>query len=292
LEREPQKEVSTIQFKIEEYGAINQERALIPVSDLKGSVLISLNYIKETDIVAESEQQLSLDKGVGMTPYGIRVSDTTENLLKLSFITDGDGYANINLSKLINNDTFLKFFKKYGGKITLSLTIEIPKTERYNVFVDNIKINPTWGESGFEPYDYYNNDGSIVIGLIDEKVSDFATLRESYKSIEDSYLLIKKQYESQINGNVDLIIDSVENYEPKSFKTVITRLLELKEGTLLPAIEYTKTAKLTTEYDRLITMTRLVDVLCKMYPEITISDGEGLPYNTDKGLDTEAKTLN
>ena len=116
-----------------------------------------------------------------------------------------------------------------------------------------------------------------------------ATIRETYKTVEENYLLVKKQYESQVSGDVDLEIDTAETYEPTTFKNVITRLLEFQVGTLQPALEYTKTAKLTTEYDRLNTMDKLINILSKMYPNITIDDGEGIPYNSDKSLNS--KTL-
>ena len=262
-------------FKLEEYYDNRGNQELIASTGVKGITSISLNYIKEKN------------------EKGSIINDATETLINVDFVTDDDGYAEIDLTKLLRITAFIKFFQKYKGDVTLSVTMEIPKTEIYNVFVDNFKIKPNWGKSEngapFENYEYYNNDDTIILSPIGDKITDLVTLRQTYKTVEENYLLVKKQYESQVSGDVDLEIDTVETYEPTTFKNVITRLLEFQVGTLQPALEYTKTAKLTTEYDRLNTMDKLVNILSKMYPNITIDDGEGIPYNSDKSLNS--KTL-
>jgi hypothetical protein len=261
-------ENNTIFFKLEEYYDNRGNQELIASTGVKGITSISLNYIKEKN------------------KKGSIINDATETLINVDFVTDDDGYAEIDLTKLLRITAFIKFFQKYKGDVTLSVTMEIPKTDKYNVFVGNVKITPSWKkeESGiiFESYDYYNNDDTIILSPIEDKVTDLATLRQTYKTVEENYLLVKKRYESQIVGEVDLEIDTTETYEPKSLKTVITRLLEFQVGTLQPALEYTKTAKLTTEYDRLNTMDKLINILSKMYPNITIDDGEGIPYDDKK----------
>ena len=282
-------ENNTIFFKLEEYYDNDGSKELQASTGVSGKVNISVINLLNKETAADQPREV-----VGITPLSrYTINDTTENLFSVSFITDDDGYTKVDLSKMLLNTTFIKFYQRYKGEVTLNVTIEIPKTDKYNVFVGNVKITPSWKkeESGiiFESYDYYNNDDTIILSPIEDKVTDLATLRQTYKTVEENYLLVKKRYESQIVGEVDLEIDTTETYEPKTLKTVITRLLEFQVGTLQPALEYTKTAKLTTEYDRLNTMDKLVNILSKMYPNIKIDDGEGIPYNSDKSLNS--KTL-
>ena len=277
------KELNRIIFKFVENYNNEGEKELIASVGVRGNFNVSIINLSNKNN-AEESQPLELEGKI--TPSRYTINDKTENLFSVEFITDSEGYGVVELTRLLSNPTFLKFYQKYKGEVTLSITIEIPKTEKYKVFVENFKITPTWdmGEEGlrFEPYDYYRNDGEITLSPIEDRVTDFATLRQKYKTIEDSYLLVKKQYESQIVGEIDIEIDTVEDYEPKKFKNVITRLLEFQVGTLQPAIEYTKTAKLTKEYERLNTISKLVDILSKMYPNIKIDDGEGIPYSSEK----------
>lgn len=220
------------------------------------------------------------------------INDSTENLFSVNFVTNNEGYFSINVTEMLKNTKFIKFYQKYKGQITLNITIEIPKTATYNVFVDNVKITIEFKETergiNFEGYSYYEKDGALILSPIEDRVTELATLRRTYKTVEDNYLLVKKQFESQVTSDIDLEIDTAETYEPKTFKNVITRLLEFQSGTLQPAIAYTKTAKLTTENERLTIIDNLVNLLAQQYPDITIEDGEGIPYNTSSELAAEA----
>ncbi len=79
-------------------------------------------------------------------------------------------------------------------------------------------------------------------------------------------------------------MDTEEDYHPTNFKVVITRLLEIQEGTLKQAIDYSKTTGLKVEYDRLTAINKLITNLSSMYPNVTIDDGEGIPYVSNNGL--------
>ena len=220
------------------------------------------------------------------------INDSTENLFSVNFVTNNEGYFSIDITEMLKNTKFIRFYQKYRGQITLNITIEIPKTATYNVFVDNVKITIEFKKTelgiNFDGYDYYEKDGALILSPIEDRVTELAALRRTYKTVEDNYLLVKKQFESQVTSDIDLEIDTAETYEPKTFKNVITRLLEFQSGTLQPAIAYTKTAKLTTENDRLTIIDNLVNLLAKQYPNITIEDGEGIPYNTSSELTAEA----
>jgi len=282
---------NTISFKFESGQAAAEN---VTVFGIAGQLEVALNSIdtsKLTNIDDTLSTKTELDRVQADTnrfPIRYIIDDTTDNLFTTRFLIDETGYITINLTSMLSNSRLLKFYAKYKDTVVLSVTINIPKTSNYSSLTENIKLPVKWkqGERGltFDPYDYYDQGDAIILQPIADQVTEFATLRRTYKTIEDAYLLIKTQYETQLTGEVELEIDTAETYEPKNFKTVITRLLEFQVGTILPAVEYTKTAKLTTEYDRLTTINTLINVICKMYPDITIEDGEGIPYDSGDKL--------
>ena len=93
---------------------------------------------------------------------------------------------------------------------------------------------------------------------------DFETILDNYRS----------QLKAQ---SLDLILSSAE-YQPNSFTKVITRLLEFQEGTLSTSIDYAENANLLDLKDLLGTLNTEIGDLAGLYPEITIEDGEGIPY--------------
>ena len=183
-------ENNTIFFKLEEYYDNDGSKELQASTGVSGKVNISVINLLNKETAADQPREV-----VGITPLSrYTINDTTENLFTVSFITDDDGYTKVDLSKMLLNTTFIKFYQRYKGEVTLNVTIEIPKTDKYNVFVGNAKITPSWKkeESGiiFKSYDYYNNDDTIILSPIEDKVTDLATLRQTYKTVEENYLLV------------------------------------------------------------------------------------------------------
>ena len=87
-----------------------------------------------------------------------------------------------------------------------------------------------------------------------------------------------ENYRSQLKAqSLELILSSAE-YQPNSFTKVITRLLEFQEGTLSTSIDYAENANLLDLKDLLGTLNTEIGDLAGLYPEITIEDGEGIPY--------------
>lgn len=87
-----------------------------------------------------------------------------------------------------------------------------------------------------------------------------------------------ENYRSQLKAqSLELILSSTE-YQPNSFTKVITRLLEFQEGTLSTSIDYAENANLLDLKDLLGTLNTEIGDLAGLYPEITIEDGEGIPY--------------
>jgi hypothetical protein len=115
---------------------------------------------------------------------------------------------------------------------------------------------------------------------VGNNIVDFVKLRSTLKTAEESYLLIKKRYDSELLASTtDLELPISAVYEPASFSQVITRLLEFQEGTLIPGLSHAEKLNLDVEYKRLDTMNKIVNIVTGMYPKITIEDGEGIPYN-------------
>ena len=275
--------LNNIIFKFEEYYDNGGAQELIAVAGVRGTVTVNaINLSNNRDSTGLTTGDTKAPTDNPLVRY--IVTDSTENLFSANFVTDDNGTVSIDITAMLQDVKFIKFYQKYKGKVTFNIIIEIPKTDTYNVFVGNAKITPELKSEGssikFESYNYYDRDDTIILSLLADKITDLATLRQTYKTVEENYLLVKKQYESQTAGDVDLEIDTVETYEPTTFKYVITRLLEFQVGTIHPALDYTMTAKLTTEYDRLNTINKLINVVCKMYPNITIEDGEGIPYDS------------
>lgn len=288
-------QINNIIFKFE--GASNSASMLqLRASDIfKGTVTVAAINLLNNQFNGGLILNGDTATGTGMFPISrYIINDNTENLYTVNFVTNRDGLVSIDLTEMLRNTKFIKFYQKYNGHITLNVTIEIPKTNTYNVFVDNVKITPDFKDTiagiEFSGYNYFEQEEVITVSAIEDKITDLATLRQTYKTVEENYLLAKKQYESQVTDDVDLEIDTVEMYEPKTFKNVITRLLEFQVGTLQPAIEYTNTAKLTTENERLTIIDKLVNLVAGQYPDIRIEDGEGIPYNIETAL-TENATV-
>ncbi len=212
---------------------------------------------------------------------GSAVIDSSENILSQDFRIGENGIIEISFKQGWITDTFRKFINKYKGsrwqvqfKVIINLNSgNFPK----NTYKDIIYFNFIDIELG--SFEQSNEANNIRILTESEISKDILQIKSNFKTVEEDYILAKKQYEAQLKSNVDLEIDTVNPYEPRSFKTVITRLLEFQEGTINPSLDYTKVAGLDSEYKKLEVINKLITNLTRMYPSITIKDGEGIPYN-------------
>jgi hypothetical protein len=90
-----------------------------------------------------------------------------------------------------------------------------------------------------------------------------------------------KNYQAQLIAQSDELILSTYDYQPTNFTYVITRLLEFQQGTLISSLDFAENANLTQLYNLLGPVNGIsyeIDSLAGLYPEITIEDGEGIPY--------------
>jgi hypothetical protein len=199
--------------------------------------------------------------------------------------TNEDGDLFFNVSKLFeaNEKLFYLFREKYSKnyRIGLRVTMTSQAMEIYASEVNVINLDKLEWEtkSNFTGYNYSSKYDSFSPQYVSDKPTDLKTLMSKYKEQELQFLATKAQYEADIKSNLDITVEKGQEYEPDTFRKVITRILEFQKGTLNSAIEYTKQTGLTTEQQRLITINNIMNILTKMYPNVTIDDGEGIPYN-------------
>jgi hypothetical protein len=216
------------------------------------------------------------------------IIDSTDFLFKQEFKTDSEGLVVINLDKTLSSTEAIRFYRNYFEKYTVALktVIEVPKNENYDYLITSDNIQVEWEKDvkfpQFKSNVYSNYNDFIYLEALGSRVTNFIQLKSQYKTAEETYLQIKKRYESEVVSNiVDVELPTNDSYEPINFAQVITRLLEFQAGTLTPGISHAKSLNLETEYKRLDTLNKLINNITRMYPKITIEDGEGIPYNKD-----------
>jgi hypothetical protein len=261
-----------------------------------------------TDVISERSQSISvpvnegtygiITVGLVAIPFGeagkYTIIDSTDFLLKQEFKTDGKGLVVINLDKTLSSTEAIRFYRNYFEKYTVALktVIEVPKNENYDYSITSDNIQVEWEKESkfpqFKSITYSNYNDFIYLEALGSRVTNFVQLKSQYKTAEETYLQIKKRYESEVVSNiVDVELPTNDPYEPINFAQVITRLLEFQAGTLTPGISHAKSLNLETEYKRLDTLNKVINNITRMYPKITIDDGEGIPYRYSKEFSTE-----
>ncbi len=216
------------------------------------------------------------------------IIDSTDFLFKQEFKTDSDGYVVINLDKTLSTTDATRFYRNYSEKyiVALKIIIEIPKNDNYDYSITSDNIEVEWNKDlkfpQFRSINYSDYNDAIYLEPVGTTATNFTQLRAQYKTAEEKYLLIKQRYESEVTSNIiDVELPINDIYEPVNFTQVITRLLEFQSGTLIPGISHAKKLNLETEHKRLDIVNKLINNITRMYPKITIDDGEGIPYNKD-----------
>ncbi len=260
----------------------------VPVSEgTSGVVMVGLIALPKQD--SEEAQATTREPILGR----YTIIDSTDFLFKQEFKTDSDGYVVINLDKTLSTTDAIRFYRNYSEEymVALKIIIEIPKNENYDYLIttDNIKVE--WDAEyfkknkipQFKSINYSNYNDAIYLKALGSTVINFTQLKSQYKTAENSYLQIKKRYESEVISNiVDVELPINDTYEPVNFSQVVTRLLEFQTGTLVPGMSHAKSLNLETEYKRLDTLNKIINSLTRMYPKITIEDGEGIPYGGEQ----------
>ena len=95
-------ESNIISFKFEEYYDNEGTKELKPSTEVKGNVSISLNYIKDS---AQSADQIKVIDSSTSTLSRVIVTDSTENIYTLNFLTN-DAISYISKQYNAANETF------------------------------------------------------------------------------------------------------------------------------------------------------------------------------------------
>jgi hypothetical protein len=247
----------------------------------KNSILFNYRDGNTNETISNLTSVVSISLAVFTEGKLISTSDVIGNIKST---TDENGDFLIDLSKLFDVNQkliylFKEKYKKYTTGLRLTVTSQALDPYASTVSIANLDALVWQDNAVFSGYDYANNNDSFYPELIADKPTDLKTLISKYKEQELQFFATKAQYEADIKDNLDITVEKGQAYEPDTFRKVITRILEFQKGTLNFAIDYAKTTGLTTEQQRLTTINNIMDILTKMYPNVTIDDGEGIPYN-------------
>lgn len=129
------------------------------------------------------------------------------------------------------------------------------------------------GIGGFTPVDL--RTATVTARAATVTLTDaVATVQTAY----GAYLTAKQSYEELLANATTIELTQLETYEPASPTYIVTRLLEFQAGTLNAAIRYAGDADLTDQLALLQRIDRSIGQYVSYYPNITINDGEGIPY--------------
>jgi hypothetical protein len=219
----------------------------------------------------------------------------SNELTELKGVSNESGLVEINADNLINNNEYQKYHRLWWEKI-YSDGIRDPETDFFIIGKFYNSSTELYATKALEQEINYTKDGDIgwnklgEIGNISQfdfdllSISndlDITILKDKFKQAEKTYLFAKEEYVNNLkNVSIDTspVFERVAEYEPTSWVYVITRLLELNEGTIEPALRFTKNAEMSVENKRLTMIQKTIENLLNLYPDITIDDGEGLPY--------------
>jgi hypothetical protein len=268
------------------------------IQGLNPSISIAVNFI------STETGGIKVETGKEIVAYQLEKSYSAKFIQSESTI-DNNGtsggvrnlyYYYLDFSDILSNKDYISFIKKYienanksNYKLSFSITIKIPTTKRFTSLIETLSIYPFGIGSKFEDYFEFNymEKSTIYLVPIENKTEiSLDTLSSRLNTIKKEYDQVKSEYEWTIqNESVkdDLIDES--SSDPSSLEMIITRLLELKEGTLNPSIELLKNSKLIVNMMELKRISSLIDQFTSKYPNTTLGDGEGIPYFKNWGVE-------
>lgn len=242
--------------------------------DNEGILIPSLKGTITANIVIKSEGSQSLQDSYD-TPY------------KETFTSDSKGGYILDLNGFLSQAKIQRFITNYYKKYTISIRfiIDIPKTNNYDYLIYNYDINANWVTvNNLWTFNSINfNSWEDYIYLTSGSEIDIIFLRTTFKEAEERYLLSKKRYDAAVIAediNIEDIIAPPAPYEPSEIKQVITRLLEFQVGTLTSGMELAKKENMDL-FRRLDNLNKSIISITKFYPNLTIDNGEGIPYNKE-----------
>jgi hypothetical protein len=136
------------------------------------------------------------------------------------------------------------------------------------------------GKTGYYTIPALSGNKPLTLIAADNSKVNLDTLEKSFKEKEAEYLKAKRMYEENLKvADTTRIFEQLTDNEPTKFSQVITRMLEFEESTLDAGLRFTKKTNLTQEHGYLDSIKTAILNFKLLYSDISISDGEGLPYS-------------
>jgi hypothetical protein len=213
------------------------------------------------------------------------ILDSTDILFKQPLseyrISESSWVGQISADELIKNNKYIEFVKIYNEKTKLFLNIIIytNKTENYKSTIISQPVEIKWDErlEGFNFQDI-DIDKNFELPSLNYDTETISKLKSSFKDLEAQYLVAKAQYETEVKDAGLIVFEQNESYEPSNGTYIITRMLEFQLGTLVPALRHFKKTQNNLALQCVQTTDRSITNLVKLFPDIKIDDGEGMPY--------------
>ena len=217
---------------------------------------------------------------------------TSEELLDGTETTDSNGYIQVDVTNMFTDEQFIRIFTKYsnlkGYNVSVLITLmtekqqigpiiylgqtEIPK-ELLGYNVVNKGANYQYNDLDYSDVyqDYY----------ISEVVIDADRLKHHQaekNQAQKLYIEELTSFQGEIQSQGILQIPTLNRYNPINITQVITRCLELNVGCVENALTYSRDAAVVAETNRLNGIQNTIEQISALYPNISIEQGEGLPY--------------
>ena len=209
--------------------------------------------------------------------------------------TDSKGVSALSSERITTSKEFTRYWelfsiknKEQSGKFYIIANVVSTANKAYATGFETVTfdLGAQRGKvSKDEKTGYYSIpalSGNKALTLIaaDSSKVNLDTLEKSFKEKEAEYLKAKRMYEENLKvADTSKIFEKLTDNEPSKWANVITRLLEFEESTLAAGLRFAKKTNLTEEFNRLDQIQTAILVLKNLYPDIKISDGEGVPYN-------------
>lgn len=273
------------------------------IQGLDPSISISANFVSQSEGVPKygtSKEIIVYQLEKSYSAKFIQSGSTIDNNGTSGEAGNLYYYYYLDFSDIISNKDYISFIKKYienanksNYKLSFSITIKIPTTKRFTSFIETLSIEPYGIPTKFEDYlkfNYLEKSNLYLVPIENKSEIPLDTLSSRLNTIKKEYDQVKSEYEWTIQNEIvkDNLID-VSSSDPFSLEIITTRLLELKEGTLNPSIEFLKNSKLTGDMMELKRISSLVDQFTSKYPNTTLGDGEGIPYSKNWYVDFSTK---
>ena len=220
---------------------------------------------------------------------------TSVVLTKLTDVSK-DGTVSVPSSNISSTKEFTKYWELYtdnvkkgeSGKFFIVANIVSTATTDYATAFETItfdlgvqsgKVSKD-GKTGFYTLPGLSGNKALTLIASNSSKVNLDTLEKTFKEKEAAYLQAKRVYEENLKvADTSTIFEQLTTYEPRKWANVITRLLEFEESTLDAGLRFAKKTNLTEEFNRLDIIRTSILYLKNLYPDITLSDGEGVPYN-------------